>query len=336
VNWETRNPATQRRICGISKQTNSLNTIMAFDLTIPSSFPTLYETEWKIEFQQMQDNVRQYMDSYRVNGDRRQFKRLKRLGSSQVVERDTRAVDARRRVGDSTNLGETEIINLFTAYHQAEDVEIERTEVERLGDQDSPHEQFRALQKAAISRQMAIAAIDGIFADRKLGKTGGTNDPIPAGNIKTSAGGLDYDIIDEVYTEFGADQVLGQGVEGANTWTIFCRHKDLRVLRNDPTLTNRDFSDIRPIDSGRLYSFRDGYIVPLPDAAFANQLKDADANVLLPMFARPAVAWGETGETFARATQPDTWKGNVLLELEEAFGCTTLDWTGVRGIKVPV
>lgn len=309
---------------------------MAFDLTIPSSFPTLYESEWKIEFQQMHDQVRQYMDTYRVNGDRRQFKRLKSLTTSAVVERPTRADATRRRAGDDTNLGDTEIINLYTTYYQAEDVEIERTEVERLGMQDSPHEQFRALQKAAIARQMALVAVDGILGDRLLGKTGATADPIPAGNIKTAASGLDYDAIDEVYTEFGAAQVLGQGVDGTNTWTILCRHKDLRVLRNDPTLTNRDFSDIRPIDSGKLYSFRDGYIVPLPDAAFANQLVDTDTNVLLPMFARPAVAWGETGETYAKASQPDTWKGNVLLELEEAFGCTTLDWTGVRAIKVPV
>ena len=308
---------------------------MAFDTIIPSSFPTLYETEWKIEMGLMHDQVRQYMDVYRVDGDRRQFKRLKNVSGAAVVERPTRDSADRRRVGDLTNLGDTEIINLYTSYYSADDCEIERTEVERLGVQNSPHEQFKMLQRRAISTDMQKAAVNGIFADRLLGKTGATVDAMPVGNIVTAASGFTYDIFDDVYTDFGAKQVLGQGVEDPATWTIFCRHKDLQIFRNDASLINRDFSDLRPIDNGRIFQFRDGYIVPLPDAAFADQLVDVDANVLLPIFARPCVAWGETGATYANASQPDTWKGNVLLELEEAYGCTTLDWTGVRALKVP-
>lgn len=284
----------------------------------------------------MTDMVRQYMDVYRVDGDRRQFKRLAKVSGSEVVERPTRAAAARRRVGDDTNLGDTEIINLFTKYYQADDCEVERTEVERLGMQDSPHEQFKAMQKAWMARQMSLVAVNGILAPRKVGKAGTTDDAIPASSVvDASATGFTYEVFDDIYTDFGAKQVLGQGVEGSNTWTLFCRHKDLQKFRNDPTLINRDFSDVRPVDNGRLYQFRDGYICPLPDAAFADQVDVGVAGTTrLPIFARPAVAWGETGSPYANASQPDTWKGNVLLELEQAFGCTTIDWTGVKGVDV--
>lgn len=314
---------------------------MAFDQTIPSSFPLLYQSEWKIEFQQMTDHVRKYMDVYHVDGERRQFKRLQKVNGRKIVERPDRASASRRRVGDDTNLGDTEIINLLTEFYQADDCEVERTEVERLGMQDSPHDQFKTLQKAWMARKMSEVAIDGILGDRRLGKNGTELDSIPAEYIIDAANGFNYEVFDDIYTDFGAKQVLGQGVDGDNTWTLFCRHKDLQKFRNDATLINRDFSDVRPIDNGKLYQFRDGYICPLPDAAFANQVGTADAGTptdgrtRLPIFARPAVAWGETGSVYANCSQPDTWKGNALLELEQAFGCTTLDWTGVRAIEVP-
>lgn len=302
------------------------------------SFPTLYRNEWLTEFQETHDQIGAHVDSYDVSGDRKQFKRLKKVGGSTVKERTdpTRLASDRRRIGD-TNLGETEIINLFTTYHAADDCEIERTEIERLGPQESPGEAFKVNQKAEIIRRMNSELVNGILRPRQLGKLGTTADPIPSSNIITGASGFNYSLFDDVYTDLGAAQVLGQGIEGSNHGCVCIRHKDLQKFRNDPTISNRDFSDVRAIDSGKVYMFREFYLIVLPDAAFADQVDaGATGTVRLPMFARPAVAWGKTGETYAEVQKPSFMKGGMVLELEEAFGCTSLDWTGVRGLEVPV
>lgn len=308
---------------------------MALTDIIPSHFPELYQSEFQIEHQQMVDHVRQFMPVYPVQGEVRKFHRLKKTIAQKVKERPTAGAPEVIASGDTT-FGDTEIVNLYTEFYEAQPAQVDKREAIRLGSINSPHDSLVKNQYAALGRQMAIVATDGILGDRKVGKTGGTSEAMPAGNIITGASGMDYDLLDEVYTKLGANQVLGQNVEGNNTWAVFCRHKDLRVLRNDATLSNRDFSDIRPIDKGTIYEFRGGYIVVMADEIFANQLVDSDANVKLPMFARDCVAFGDTETPTASADVLPEWRNNVLLQLEAGFGATTIDPDGAFALKVPV
>ncbi len=313
---------------------------MPFGDIVPSHFPELYQSEWILQHQQMVDHVRSYMPVYSVEGDVRKFHRLNAFSSAEVDVRPTGTAPDRIT---TTNMGDTEIVNLFTSFYEADPAEVDKREAIRLGSISSPHESIQKSQYAALNRRMATVAVDGVLADRRLGKTGATTDAIPSGNVlDASATGLDYAAIDDIYTQLGSNQVLGQNIDGENTWTIFCRHKDLKVLRNDATLTNRDFSDIRPIDKGTIYSFRGGYIVALADAIFANQVAGQSGNpsgtagtTRLPMFARQSVAFGDTESPVASVDVIPEWRNNVLLQLEAGFGATALDWEGVFGIEVP-
>lgn len=308
---------------------------MALNDIIPSHFPELYQSEFQIEHQQMVDHVRQFMPVYPVQGEVRKFHRLKKTIAQKVQERPTSGAPETIASSDTT-FGDTEIVNLYTEFFEAQPAQVDKREAVRLGSINSPHDSLVKNQYAALSRQMAVTATDGILGARNVGKTGGTSEAMPSGNIITGASGMDYNLLDEVYTQLGSNQVLGQNVEGNNTWAVFCRHKDLRVLRNDATLSNRDFSDIRPIDKGTIFEFRGGYIVVMADEIFANQLVDGDTNVKLPMFARDCVAFGDTETPTASADVLPEWRNNVLLQLEAGFGATTIDPDGAFALKVPV
>lgn len=310
---------------------------MPFNEQVYDSFRILYESYWKTEFQETHDQISQHVDTHMVPGKRLQIPRIKKGNdATEILERDNpgRAAADRRRLGD-TDLGTTEIVNLYTKYYAATDYEIERTELERLGTTSSPEQAFKVNQKAEIIRKMNRVLVNGILADRQLGELATEADAIPAGQVidTTGSGGFTYANFDDLYTELGTRQVLGQGLNGDNHAVGIIRHKDLQVFRNDDTLKNYDFSDTRPIDNGRIQSFREFSFIVLPDDAFADTV-DA-GTVKLPFFVRSCVAWGRTGKTWAQAKVHDDTKGGMILELEEAFGCTSLDWTGVQVLQVP-
>jgi hypothetical protein len=305
---------------------------MAFDDIIPSHFPELYQTEWELDYQQMMDHVKQYVEVYPVQGDVRKFPRMGTLGTTKYTQRSDAGPGPRITNPD---MGDTEIVSLFTDFYYADPIEVDRREAIKLGSIASPHSAFKRSQLAAMMRRVTKVIIDGVLGTRFLGKNGTTQESLPSSQLLSTFSTMSYDLLDEVYTQYGDAQVLGQHVDNVTNVTIICRHKDLKAFRNDANIKDSDFSDVRPIDRGTIYQWRDFTFVCVPGSQFTTITSGSDVDkVDLVCFARDAVAFGDTEAPFAGADVIPEWHRNVLLQLEAGFGCTRTNNEGVYALRV--
>jgi len=304
---------------------------MAITSSVPEHFPQLYQSEWKLEVQQMASRLQSLVPVYPVLGESRRFNKLGQINSSDMTGRfqDSAPDDV-----------STEMRHLYVNFKTAENF-VSRVDSIRLGEIDSPHSSIMRSHMAAAGRDRDQAIIDGLGGSVYEGKNGGSEVVFNTSDYSIAktydyAGnaanvGLTYDKIVNARTRLGLKNVAGQNVEGGSPLGMVISHTEIEDLLHDDKFINRDYRS-------KLEEAQTGSIVD----AFGFTIMAVDES-LLPVVAntRACYAWAKDCVAFGYAENPQTFvdelptkRHDTQIRSEWAFGMTRLDDEGVIQINV--
>ena len=304
---------------------------MAITSTVPDHFPTLYESEWRLELQQMTSRLNSLVPTYPVQGESRRFNKLGKVTSSPLTGRfqDSAPQDV-----------DTEMRHLYVNFRTVENF-VSKVDSIRLGEIDSPHNGIIKSHMAAAGRDRDSAIIAMLGGDVYEGKNGTSTVAFDTANYsiaKTydyaavgSDVGLTYDKIVNARTRLGANNVAGQNVEGSSPLGMVITHDEVEDLLHDDKFINRDYR-------AKLEEAQSGSIVD----AFGFTIIAVDGS-LLPASSntRACYAFAKDCVAFGYAAEPETFvdvlpqkRHDTQIRSEWGWGGTRLDDAGVIQINV--
>jgi len=304
---------------------------MAITSTVPDHFPALYQSEWKLEVQQLTSRLQGLVPAYPVMGKSRRFNKLGKLSS----------IDMTGRFQDSAPQDvSTEMRTLYTSFKTVENF-VSRVDSIRLGEIDSPHNSIMRSHMAVAGRDRDQAIIDMLGGSVYEGENGtsevvfNTSDYSIAKTYHydgtTDNEGLSYDKIVNARARLGLKNVAGQNVEGGSPLGMVITHDEIEDLLHDDKFINRDYrAKLEEAQSGSIVDAF-GFTIIAVDPA----LMPASANT------RACYAFAKNCVAFGYSENPQTWvdtlptkRHDVQIRSEYAFGGTRLDDEGVLQINV--
>lgn len=304
---------------------------MAITSTVPEHFPTLYESEWRMELQQLTSRLNGLVPSYAVQGESRRFNKLGKLTSSPMTGRfqDSAPEDV-----------STEMRHLYVDFRNVENF-VSKVDSIRLGDIDSPHNAIIKAQIAAAGRDRDAAILEMLGGSAYEGKNGTSEvvfDTVNNSIAKTyhydgtsSDVGLTYDKIVNARTRLGAANVAGQSVEGSSPLGMVITHDEVEDLLHDDKFINRDYrAKLEEAQSGSIVDAF-GFTIIAVDAS----LMPVDTNT------RSCYAFAKDCVAFGYAAEPQTFvdvlpqkRHDTQIRSEWGWGGTRLDDAGVIQVNV--
>ena len=299
--------------------------------TIPNHFPTLYESEWKLELQQMTSRLNSLVPTYPVQGESRRFNKLGKVDSVAMTG---------RFVDSAPNDVATEMRHLYCDFRTVENF-VSKVDSIRLGEIDSPHNGIIKSHLAAAGRDRDAAIIEMLGGSAYEGKNGTTEvvfDTAANSIAKTYdyAGtaadvGLTYDKIVNARTRLGANNVAGQNVEGSSPLGMVITHDEVEDLLHDDKFINRDYrAKLEEAQSGSIVDAF-GFTIIAVDAS----LLPSDSNTrACYAFAKDCVAFGYAAEPQTFVDVLPQKRHDTQIRSEWGWGGTRLDDAGVIQINV--
>ena len=304
---------------------------MAITSTVPEHFPTRYESEWRMELQQLTSRLNGLVPSYAVQGESRRFNKLGKLTSSPMTGRfqDSAPEDV-----------STEMRHLYVDFRNVENF-VSKVDSIRLGDIDSPHNAIIKAQIAAAGRDRDAAILEMLGGSAYEGKNGTSEVVFDTANNSiaktyhydgTSADvGLTYDKIVNARTRLGAANVAGQSVEGSSPLGMVITHDEVEDLLHDDKFINRDYR-------AKLEEAQSGSIVD----AFGFTIIAVDASLMpVDTDTRSCYAFAKDCVAFGYAAEPQTFvdvlpqkRHDTQIRSEWGWGGTRLDDAGVIQVNV--
>lgn len=304
---------------------------MAITSTVPEHFPTLYESEWRLQLQQLTSRLNGLVPSYSVQGESRRFNKL---GKVESVDMTGRFVDS------APQDVSTEMRHLYVSFKTVENF-VSKVDSVRLGDIDSPHAAIIKSQIAAAGRDRDAAIIAMLGGDVYEGKNGtsvvafddGANSIAKTYHYDGTStdAGLTYDKIVNARTRLGAANVAGQNVEGSSSLGMVITHDEVEDLLHDDKFINRDYR-------AKLEEAQSGSIVD----AFGFTIIAVDGSLLpVDTATRSCYAFAKDCVAFGYAAEPETFvdvlpqkRHDTQIRSEWGWGGTRLDDAGVIKVNV--
>lgn len=300
---------------------------MAYTSIVPDAFPYLYESGFKLEYQQLSARLAPFVDTYPVNGESRRFQKIASMD----------AIPITTRFGE-TNPGDIdlEFRSLFVSFFKLPKI-VDRREAMQLGQIGGPQAQIMQSQMAAAFRNRDATLIDGIIGNAFEGKNGTTPVALPGGQTipvnfhkdgTTTNTGMTFDKLIRLIELAGLNNVNGQSVENQSQLTVALTHEELGDLLTQEKLTNNFYVDKKPLASdGTLYSFLGVNLMPV-DRSILPYNAGTDVRTCVA-FARSAVAFGYAENPITRVDELPSYNYNIQLYAEWGWGATRLYDEGV-------
>ena len=304
---------------------------MAITSSVPEHFPALYQSEWRLELQQLTSRLQGLVPTYAVQGKSRRFNKLGKLTS----------VPMTGRFADSApNDVSTEMRSLFVNFRTVENW-VSKVDSVLLGEIDSPHSAIIKSQIAAAGRDRdaeIIAMLGGSAWEGENGTTEVVFDSANQSIAKTyhydgtsTDSGLTYDKIVNARARLGKKNVAGQNVEGSSPLGMVITHDEVEDLLHDDKFINRDYrAKLEEAQSGSIVDAFGFTIIAVDES-----LMPAESNTrACYAFAKDCVAFGYAAEPETFVDVLPTKRHDTQIRSEWAFGGTRLDDGGVIQINV--
>jgi hypothetical protein len=300
---------------------------MAFTSIVPDAFPALYETDFRLQFQQLGSRLSPFVDTTPVNGKLKQYPKIAAM----------EAIPITTRFGE-TNPGDIdiELRSLFVSFFKLPKI-VDRREAMQLGQIGGPQTAILTSQLAAAGRNRDSVFINGIIGNAFEGENGVTPVALPGGQTipvnfsksgATANTGMTFDKIIGLIERAGAANVTGQSVENSTGLTIALSHYELGDLLTQEKLTNNFYVDKKPLaGNGTLYSFLGVNLMPV-DTSILPYNAGTDIRTCVA-FARSSVMFGYAEMPMTRVEELPTHNYNIQLYAEWGWGATRLYDEGV-------